>query len=700
MSQAMWSTVFGRLNLDSLDFLQAFLHPSMNDMILSGAAWAVIVGGAFTLAVLTWFRLWGPLWSNWLVSVDHKKIGVMYIVVALIMLLRGTIEGALMKAQQADGLHGGFLSANHFGQLFSTHGTIMIFFMAMPFLTGLINLVVPLQIGARDVRFPMLNSFSLGLTVAGAMLVMISLVFGEFSTGGWTGYPPYTEVGFQPGAGPDYWIWALTLTGLGSTLTGINFVVTILKERAPGMTLMRMPLFTWNALCTSLLMVFAMPPLTVATMMLAADRYLGFHFFTNALGGNMMNYANLFWLFGHPEVYILILPAFGVFSEVVSTFSGKRLYGYPTLVIATMAIGFLSFGVWLHHFFTMGQDADVNAVFGIATMLIGIPTGVKIYDWMATMYRGRIRFSVPMVYTIAFMVLFVLGGLTGIILANPPVDFQVHNTLFLVAHFHNMLIPGTLFGMLAGYTYWFPKVFGFRLNERWGYAAAFCWIVGFVLAFFPLYAVGLMGMTRRTVSYTDPAYQPWLVIAGIGGAIVTLALGCMVMQILVSIREREKTRDIGGDPWNARTLEWATPSPVPAYNFPVIPHIHAVDAFAVAKEAGFGYQEPVSFSDIHLPGDTWVGIITAVFGTALGFGLVWYMWWLAILSFAVLAVTLVGRGLTGDRRAVTIPAAQVRREYQAWLEAVRAVTPVTREHEWDPRNHGVAANEYFQEAAE
>jgi len=700
MSQAMWSAVFGRLNLGSLDFLKGILYPSMNDMILSGAAWLVIVGAVVTLALLTRYRLWGPLWSKWLVSVDHKRIGVMYIAVALVMLLRGTIEGVLMKVQQADGLHGGFLSANHFGQLFSTHGTIMIFFMAMPFLTGLINIVVPLQIGARDVRFPMLNSFSLGLTVAGAMLVMISLVFGEFSTGGWTGYPPYTEASFQPGAGPDYWIWSLALTGLGSTLTGINFVVTILKERAPGMTLMRMPLFTWNAFCTSVLMVFAMPPLTVATMMLAADRYLGFHFFTNALGGNMMNYANLFWLFGHPEVYILILPAFGVFAEVISTFSGKRLYGYHTLVIATMAIGFLSFGVWLHHFFTMGQEANVNAVFGIATMLIGIPTGIKIYDWMATMYLGRIRFSVPMVYSLAFMVLFVIGGLTGIILANPPVDFEVHNTLFLVAHFHNMLIPGTLFGMLAGYTYWFPKVFGFRLNDRWGYAAAFCWIVGFILAFMPLYPLGLMGMTRRTVSYTNPAYQPWLVVAGLGGLIVTLALASMVMQILVSVRDREKTRDIGGDPWNARTLEWATPSPVPAYNFPVIPHIHALDPFAVAKEAGFGYQEPVSYSDIHLPGDTWVGIITAVFGTALGFGLVWYMWWLAILSLAVLAVTLVARGLLGDRHSVTISAAEVRRQYQAWLEEVRTVTPVTRALEWDPRNHGVAANEYFQEAAE
>ena len=521
--------------------------------------------------------------------------------------------------------------------------------------------------GSGDVSFPMLNSLSLGLTVAGAMLVMISLVIGSFSTGGWSGYPPYTEIHFQPGPGPDYWIWAVTLAGIGSTLTGINFVVTILKERAPGMGLMRMPLFTWNALCTALLLVFAMPPLTVAALMLAADRDLGFHFFTNALGGNMMNFANLF---GHPEVYILILPAFGVYSEVISTFSGKRLYGYTTLVIATMSIAFLSFGVWLHHFFTMGQDANVNAVFGIATMLIGIPTGVKIYDWMATLYRGRIRFSVPTLYALAFMVLFVLGGLTGIILANPSIDFQVHNTLFLVAHFHNMLIPGLLFGMLAGYTYWFPKVFGFRLNERWGYIGAYSWIIGFTVAFMPLYAVGLMGMTRRTVSYTNPAFQPWLLVAGAGALVIVFALVSMGVQLYVSIRERERTRDLSGDPWDGRTLEWATPSPVRAYNFPLIPHIDSRDAFAVAKHNGNRYARPGAYADIHLPGNTRVGVIAAVFGTTLGFALVWHIGWLACSSLALVLGALIGRALGGDRHPLTIPAARVKRDYEAWLETV------------------------------
>ncbi|WP_241560094.1 cbb3-type cytochrome c oxidase subunit I [Solirhodobacter olei] len=691
MTQEFWKMVLGRLNFESLDFLKAFYDPTLNEVILTGAAWAVLAGGALGVAVLTYFRLWGPMWRKYLVSVDHKRIGIMYIVLAFLMLARGVIEGVVMRAQQADGLGGGFLSADHYAQLFSTHGTIMIFFFAMPFLTGLINIVVPLQIGARDVSFPMLNSVSLGLTVSGAMLIMISLVLGKFSTGGWTAYPPYTESTFQPGVGPDYWIWSLMLAGVGSTLTGINFVVTILKERAPGMTLMKMPMFTWTALCTSILMVFALPPLTVAAGMLAYDRYLGFHFFTNALGGNMMNFANLLWLFGHPEVYILILPAFGVYSEIVATYSGKRLYGYGSLVVATMVIAILSFTVWLHHFFTMGQDANVNAAFGIATMLIGVPTGVKVYDWMATMYRGRVRFSVPMVYMVAFMMLFVIGGLTGIILANPSIDFQVHNTLFLVAHFHNMLIPGLLFGMLAGYTYWFPKVFGFRLNDKWGYVSAYCWITGFVLVFFPLYIVGLMGMTRRTVAYTNPAYEPWMIVSGIGGLVVTVALATLVLQLYVSIRDREYTRDIGGDPWDARTLEWATPSPIPAYNFAVIPHIHAREAFAVAKEAGMGYQEPKKYSDIHLPGDTYMGVIMAVFGTGFGFGMIWYMWWLAIVCFAVMAVAFVGRALRGDRAAVIIPAAQVEAEHRAWLERVRKLAPITREHEQDGTNYGVAA---------
>ena len=698
MTQDFTTAVFGRLTLQSLDFLKMVFHPSLNNVIASGAALAVIVGAVVAVGLITAMGWWKPLWRDWLVSVDHKRIGVMYIVLALIMLVRGVLEGVVMRAQQADGLHGGFLSADHFAQLFSTHGTIMIFFMAMPFLTGLINIVVPLQIGARDVSFPMLNSISLGLTVAGAALVMISLVVGDFSTGGWTAYPPYTEANFQPGSGPDYWIWAVSIAGLGSTLTGINFVVTIYRERAPGMTFFRMPMFTWTALCTAILMVFAMPPLTVAGLMLAADRYLDFHFFTNALGGNMMNFANLLWLFGHPEVYILILPAFGVYSEVIATFSGKRLYGYGSLVVATMSIAVLSFTVWLHHFFTMGQDADVNAAFGIATMLIGIPTGVKVYDWMATMYRGRIRFSVPVVYALAFMMLFVIGGLTGIILANPSIDFQVHNTLFLVAHFHNMLIPGLLFGMIAGYTYWFPKVFGFRLNERWGYVAAACWI--------DRLRARLHAALRRRADGDDAAdgglCQPRL------HAVVRHRHG----------RRGLRHRGAGGDGRADLRLD-PRPRADPRHRRRSVGRAHAGmgDAIAAAglqlrrradrqrprglrrRQGGRGgLPDAASYTDIHLPGTTRMGVIMAVFATTLGFGLVWYMWWLALLSLAVIVGAVVARGFVEDP-GVIIPAAQVRREHEAWLARVHAARPITRADERDRCNQGVAAPEAMELSA-
>ena len=464
----MNDAILGRLGLSSLSLWRAFENPTLSEVIGAGAAMVVVLGALGVVVLLTWFRFWGPLWRDWLTSVDHKRIGIMYCALALIMLARGVIEGVLMRTQQAFGLHDGFLTPDHFSELFSTHGTIMIFFVAIPFISGVINYVMPMQIGARDMAFPVMNQISLGLTATGAALVMISLVLGEFSTGGWANYPPYTGADFQPGPGPDYWIWSIVLAGIGTTLSGINFAVTIYKERAPGMHFLRMPIFCWTVICTAIIMIFALPPLTVAALMLAADRYLDFHFFTNDLGGNMMNYVNLFWLFGHPEVYLLVIPAYGIFSEVISTYSGKRIYGYMSMVYATMSIAVLSFCVWLHHFFTMGQSANVNVAFGIASMAIAVPTGIKIYNWMATLFRGRVRMTVPMIYATGFFYLFVVGGLTGVMLANPVISFQVHNTLFLVAHFHNVLIPGVLFGLFAGYHYWFPKAFGFRLHEGLG----------------------------------------------------------------------------------------------------------------------------------------------------------------------------------------------------------------------------------------
>ncbi|MEO7053222.1 MAG: cbb3-type cytochrome c oxidase subunit I [Rhodanobacter sp.] len=683
----------GRLEWSSLPFWQMFQHPTegniINGCIATGAAALVVFGAIGLVFLLTKYRLWRPLWSNWVTSPDHKKIGIMYVVIALVMLARALIEAVLMRGQQAFGLGGGFLSPEHFAELFSTHGTIMIFFMAMPFLTGVINYVMPLQIGARDVSFPVLNSISLGLTAAGAALVMVSLVIGKFSTGGWFGYPPYTEANFSPGVGPDYWIWALSLAGLGSTLTGINFAVTIYRKRAPGMTLMRMPLFTWTALCTAILMIFAMPPLTVATAQLALDRYLGFHYFTNALGGNMMNFANLFWLFGHPEVYILILPAFGVYSETISTFSGKALFGYRSLVLATMAIAILSFTVWLHHFFTMGQNANINAVFGIASMLIGIPTGVKIYDWMWTMFRGRVRFTVPMVYALGFIVLFVLGGMSGILLANPTIDYQVHNTVFLVAHFHNVAVPGVLFGMLSAYHFWFPKAFGFRLNERWGMLSALCWIFGFMGAFFPLYALGIMGLPRRSVAYAEARYVPLEWVAFLGALLLLVALLALVWQLWVSIRDRDANRVFAGDPWAGRSLEWSTAAPPPEYNFAVLPTVESRDTFTVAKEQGCAYQRPDTYVDIELPRNSAMGAAIAAIGFALAFALVWHIWWLVIASVFAAVASMIVHGFARDTTRV-VTAQEVRQEHRRWIEAIARATAVSRADECRSVNVGLA----------
>jgi len=690
MSQAVWPAVLGRFDWQALPFVRAWDNPTASEIVGAAAASMVVIGALFTIAIVTRYGKWKYLWSEWLTSLDHKKIGIMYVVLAFVMLTRALIEGVLMRMQQADAINSpGFIAPDHFAQLFSTHGSIMIFFMAMPFLTGLINYVAPLQIGARDVAFPLLNSISLWLTGGAAGLMMASLVIGRFSTGGWSGYPPYTELAFSPDVGPDYWIWAVTLGSIGSTLTGLNFATTIYKMRAPGMHLMRMPLFVWTALCTSILMIFAMPPLTVATALLALDRYLGFHFFTNDLGGNMMNYANLFWLFGHPEVYILILPAFGIYSEVVSTFSSKELYGYTSLTIATMAIAVLSFTVWVHHFFTMGQDADINAVFGIATMTIAVPTGVKIYDWIWTMFRGQVRFTVPMLYSLAFMMTFVISGCTGIMLAMPPLDFLVHNTLFLVAHFHNMLIPGLLYGMLAGYHYWFPKAFGFRLNERWGRIAFGSWVTGFYLAFMPLYVLGASGMARRTQEVFETAFRPWLYIAGLGALVLLFALAALFVQLWVSIRARDDNRVTAGDPWDGRGLEWSTSAPPPEYNFAIIPHVHDRDPFYNAKRTGDPYARPAHYEDIEMPKNSMTGPVIGIVGAVTAFGLVWHIWWLAAFGIAAIVGTVIARSFARDVHRI-IPAAEVERTETGWLRAVSDATSIPREIETTSVNRGLA----------
>ncbi|HEY6482207.1 MAG TPA: cytochrome o ubiquinol oxidase subunit I [Steroidobacteraceae bacterium] len=624
--------------------------------------------GIVIIGVGLWVLLKGYLpylWREWITSVDHKRIGVMYCVLALVMLLRGFIDALMMRSQQAFAFHAaGYLPPEHYDQIFSAHGTIMIFFVAMPFVIGLMNFAVPLQLGVRDVAFPTLNSVSFWLTAAGALLVNLSLVVGEFARTGWLPYPPLSELTYSPGVGVDYYLVALQISGAGSLMAGINMVTTILKMRAPGMSYTRMPIFCWTSLASNLLIVAAFPILTAVLAMLMLDRYLGFHFFTNAAGGNPMMFMNLIWAWGHPEVYILILPAFGVFSEVIATFSGKPLFGYRSMIAATMAICLLSFMVWLHHFFTMGAGGDVNAIFGIASMIIAVPTGVKIFNWLFTMYGGRIRYSSAMLWSVGFMVTFVIGGVTGVLLAVPPADFVLHNSLFLVAHFHNVIIGGVLFGAFAGYTYWFPKAFGFSLDERLGKAAFWAWLVGFYVAFGPLYVLGLLGMTRRMQHYDQPAWHPWVLVAGVGALIILIAIVLQVMQLVVSIRTRENRRDSTGDPWDARTLEWATPSPPPAFNFAVLPNVTHEEPYwgmkQRAREAMRLLSTEPHYVAIEVPRNSPTGVITAFFAVVTGFSVIWHIWWIVVLGLLGAYATFVVFAWR-DVAETQIPAAEVER---------------------------------------
>ncbi|MFP1725705.1 cytochrome o ubiquinol oxidase subunit I [Lonsdalea quercina] len=634
--------MFGKLTLDAVPY---------HEPIIMVTVAAIILGGLALLALITYFGKWKWLWTEWFTSVDHKKIGIMYVIVALVMMLRGFADAIMMRTQQALASAGeaGFLPPHHYDQIFTAHGVIMIFFVATPFVVGLMNLVVPLQIGARDVAFPFLNSLSFWMFVAGVILVNISLGVGEFAQTGWVAYPPLSGKEYSPGVGVDYWIWSLQISGLGTTLTGVNFFATIMKMRAPGMSMMKMPVFTWASLCTNVLIIAAFPILTVTIALLTLDRYLGTHFFTNDMGGNMMMYINLIWAWGHPEVYILVLPVFGVFSEVTATFCRKRLFGYTSLVWATIAITVLSFIVWLHHFFTMGSGANVNAFFGIATMIISIPTGVKIFNWLFTMYQGRIQPNSAMLWTIGFIITFSIGGMTGVLLAVPGANFVLHNSLFLIAHFHNVIIGGVVFGCFAGITYWFPKAFGFTLNETWGKRAFWCWIIGFFVAFMPLYALGFMGMTRRLSQQINPEFHPLLLVASAGAALIALGILCQLIQFVVSIRDREQNRDLTGDPWDARTLEWATSSPAPFYNFAVVPQVHDRDAFWEEKEKGEAYRRPNGgYEEIHMPKNTAAGLVISAFALVFGFAMIWYIWWLAAVGFVGMIATWIVHSFNQD----------------------------------------------------
>lgn len=616
-------SVFGRLTLD------AFKHDWIE--YLAGAS--MFLGLLGVVGFLTYYQRWKWLWTEWLTSVDHKKIGIMYILVSFVMLTKGLIDAVMIRGQQAfaTGDSMGYLSASHFQQIFTAHGVTMIFFVAMGFIFGIINLVLPLQIGARDVAFPFLNSLSFWLFSSGAMFVLVSLVIGSYAETGWSSYPPLAGIKYSPGVGVDYWLWSVQVSGAGSLLSGINFLVTILKMRCPGMTLMRMPVFVWSVLATMVLVIFAFPILTAAVGMLTTDRLFDTHIFTPDFGGNPMMYINLFWAWGHPEVYILVLPAFGIFSEVVSVFCQKRLFGYTSMVWAIIGITFLSFIVWLHHFFTMGAGANVNAFFGIMTMVIAVPTGVKVFNWLFTMCRGKVQFTTPMYWFLGFVVTFTLGGMTGVLMAIPAADFQIHNSLFLVAHFHNVIIGGVVFGIFSGYSYWFPKFAGFKLNEKLGKIAFWFWIIGFFLAFLPLYLLGFMGATRRLNAYSGEGWQPLFIVAGIGALFILCGVGFQVLQLLVSFKERKENRDTTGDPWNGRTLEWSLPSPPPFYNYAITPEVHGRDSFWMTKHSKTP-KDPMHYHPLHMPKNTPIGLYIGALSFVFGFALIWYMFWLAALS--------------------------------------------------------------------
>ncbi|MCV2502315.1 MAG: cytochrome o ubiquinol oxidase subunit I [Candidatus Lightella neohaematopini] len=626
--------MFGRLKISDIPY---------NEPIIIFTFIFIALVSAVTIFTISYFGKWKYLWDNWLTSLDHKRIGIMYIITSIVMLLRGFIDAIMMRTQQmlaSSSMQEGFLSSHHYNQIITVHGVIMIIFMATPFIIGLMNIIIPLQIGCRDLAFPFLNSLSFWLFMIGVILINLSLGIGEFAQTGWTAYPPLSEKIYSPGVGVDYWIWSMQIAGISTTITGINFIVTILFMRTPNMGIMNMPVFTWTTLCTNILIVVAFPILAVTIMLLTLDRYLGMHFFTQDMGGNPMMYINLFWSWGHPEVYILVLPVFGIFSEVVATFSQKSLFNYKTLIFATIAITVLAFCVWLHHFFTMGAGSNVNAFFGIMTMIIAIPTGVKVFNWLFTMYRGKVIVNTIMLWTTGFIITFVIGGAAGVLLALPTANYVLHNSLFVVAHFHNVIIGGVLFGCFAGATYWFPKIFGFILNETWGKISFYFWIIGFYIAFMPLYILGFMGMTRRLSQFIDSSFHNLLTISFIGVIFIMFGILSQIIQVIISIRNR-KNNIATNDPWNGRTLEWFTSSPPSIYNFSIIPKIkNTIDAFWFIKK-DIKNNIKLKYQPIFLPKNTSFGIVISIFGLLFCFSMIWYIWWLSCVSILGIVISII-----------------------------------------------------------
>jgi cytochrome aa3-600 menaquinol oxidase subunit 1 len=627
-----------------MDYFDRFAIPNPSPAIYA----AMVAIGLTVIAIvagLTYFKKWGYMWREWLTTVDHKRIGIMYLVSALLMLFRGGVDALMMRAQTAIP-ENAMLDAQHYNEVFSTHGVVMIIFMAMPFIFALMNFVVPLQIGARDVAFPRLNALSFWLFFMGAMLFNISFVIGGSPDAGWTSYFPLAGNDFSQSVGTNYYMISIQIAGIGTLISGINFITTILKMRAPGMKLMKMPMFTWTAFITNAIVVFAFPVLTVTLLLGTMDRLFGANFFTTTNGGMDMLWANLFWVWGHPEVYILILPAFGVYSEVISTFSRRNLYGYKSMVASIVIISFLSFLVWMHHFFTMGQGPLSNSIFAITTMAIAVPTGIKIFNWLLTMWRGKIKFTVPMLYAVGFIPIFTVGGVTGVMLGMASADYQYHNTMFLVAHFHYTIIPGVVFAMLAGLTYWWPKMFGYMLNERIGKWAFWFIAIGFNVTFFPMFFTGLNGQARRMYTYSEESGFGPLNLLSFAGAI-GLAIGFALIVYNVYYSTRYGSRNISSDPWDARTLEWATHSPVPSYNFAKAPHVDSIEAFWDYKQNDYPLFK-ADIEEIHMPNNTGIPFIMSCVFFVWGFALIFSMWVPAIILTLVLFAFLAHRSFEKD----------------------------------------------------
>jgi cytochrome o ubiquinol oxidase subunit I len=655
---------------------------------IGGTIGFLVLPALIAAIVLTRKKKWTWLWKEWLTSVDPKKIGIMYFIAGGFMLLRGGLDAIMLWLQQALAPSvgilesaNGYLSADHFQQIFTAHGNIMVFFVAMAFIFGLINYIVPLQIGARDLAYPFLNSLGFWLYVGGVVMVnMFFVLGGEYAATGWLAIAPLSGTEFSPGVGVDYWIWSLQISGIGTTLGAINFIVTILKMRAPGMTLWKMPAFTWGALCSMVMAVTVFPLLTATLFLLFFDRYLGTHFFTTMGGGDPMMYTNLIWMWGHPEVYILVLPAFGAFTEIVSTFSRKRIASYTSNIIAMIGVSAFALSVWLHHFFTMGAGANVNAFFGLMTIIIAVPTSVLVFTWIATMYKGRIRFSVPMLWFMGFLGIFAIGGMAGVVLAFPPADFQLHNSLFLVAHFHSNVIGGVLFGIFAAITYWFPKITGIKLNERIGRYAFWCWIVGFCMSFIPMYILGFMGATRRLDHYdASTGWQPFYVLMLIGGIIICIGVALQIVQIIASFLQKRRLRDISGDPWDGRTLEWSTASPPQHYNFTVIPQVTSRDAFWEMKQKGL--PKP-AYENIRTPYNTAAGIYVSVFAFLACFAFVWEITWLVVVSIIGIIAVFVARGFR-EKSEYTLKAEEVKHEEAERRKKEQAEKPSRYDPEGD-----------------